>query len=385
MQEFDFSDPGSTEASQTAHSRRMAEAMMAQATMGNQPAYSGRAALARALMGGLAGFELGGVQQRETALAEKTKAERAAEMTRLADAMETPEGSPERSKLARLLIQSSNPNAAKAGLALLTKVPKEEEAYTLKPGEARYKGNAVVAERPAAPEKEPDSVRALKAEMKAAGIDPESQVGKEIFAAAVKKQTTHQPATSVSVNTDKGYSGEIAKGLAKQDLDSIDAGRSAPSRVENARRIRDVLDKNPITGTGADIRLGISKAFATAGLIDGSTVKSTEDLASLLASGTLDAIKSSGLGSGQGFTDKDRQFLEKAKSGNIEINAGTLRMLADLNERAAMASIDRANKVIRKLKGNTSMGGVGSSLEEIQFGGVQLSPEGQAAMEKYGR
>jgi hypothetical protein len=131
MQDYDFSSPDSTEAHQAAHQRRMAEAMMAQATMGNQPAFSNRAALARVLMGGLAGMELGGVQARETALAEKAKASRSAEMNQLADAMETPEGSPDRAKLARLLMQSSNPNAAKAGLALLTRAPTKLERVDL--------------------------------------------------------------------------------------------------------------------------------------------------------------------------------------------------------------------------------------------------------------
>jgi len=181
----------------------------------------------------------------------------------------------------------------------------------------------------------------------------------------IRQAVTLPPQTTVSVNTDKSYFGNVAEGLAKQDVALIDAARSAPQRVESARAVKAFLDKNPITGTFAEGRLAFEKGLATAGLIDGERVKNTESLASNLASQTLDAIKTSGLGSGQGFTDKDRQFLERAKSGNIEINSGTLRQLADLNEKAALTSIKRGNEIIRKLRGSKEMGAVGGGLDEI--------------------
>jgi hypothetical protein len=171
--------------------------------------------------------------------------------------------------------------------------------------------------------------------------------------------------TNVTVGTDKKYGEILGSKLAEQDASSIDAARSAPDRLRNARNVKNILTQNPITGTGAEWRLGANKALATAGLIDGEQVKTTEDLASTLAAGTLDAIKTSGLGGGQGFTDKDRQFLEKARSGNIEINAGTLKTLADMNERAAIASMKRGNDVIKAIKADPNSGNVGSRLEEI--------------------
>lgn len=170
---------------------------------------------------------------------------------------------------------------------------------------------------------------------------------------------------SVGVNTDKSYFGNVAEGLAKVDVGAIDAGRSAPDRIASSRRVREVLATNPITGTGAEARLSLNKALATAGLIDGTNVANTEVLASTLASQTLDAIKTSGLGAGQGFTDKDRQFLERAKSGNIEMTPQALGILADLNERAALASIRRANSVIGKLRQSPQAGAMGQALDPI--------------------
>ena len=170
---------------------------------------------------------------------------------------------------------------------------------------------------------------------------------------------------NVGVNTDKSYFGNVAEGLAKVDVGAIDAGRSAPERIASARRVKEVLATNPITGTGAEARLGLNRALATAGLIDGTNVANTEVLASTLASQTLDAIKTSGLGSGQGFTDKDRAFLERAKSGNIEMTPQALGILADLNERAAVASIRRANSVIGKLRQSPQAGAMGQALDPI--------------------
>lgn len=175
---------------------------------------------------------------------------------------------------------------------------------------------------------------------------------------------------SITLNTEKTYAGNIAEGVAKNDLAAIEAAQGAGERIKTARQVKALLQQSPITGTGAEWRLGATKALATAGIIDGSTVKTTEDLASLLAGSTLDAIKTSGLGSGQGFTDKDRQFLERARSGSIELNSGTLQTLADLNERAGMASIKRGQEVAERFKKNPALGTVGQ-----QFNFDVPSPE----------
>jgi len=192
---------------------------------------------------------------------------------------------------------------------------------------------------------------------------PDGQLVPNAPLVGVKQGIAKAGASQVSLSTEKGYAGAMAKGLADQDLAAVDAARSAPQRVQAAQQVKRILDTQaPITGTGAEARLAVTKALATAGVIDGQAVKSTEDLASLLANQTLEAIKTSGLGSGQGFTDKDRAFLERAKSGNIEINAGTLRTLADLNEKSARESLKRGQQVANRIKGNKDFGSVGQDI-----------------------
>jgi hypothetical protein len=364
MQAYDFSDPDSTEANQTAHQRRMAEAMMAQATMGNQPAFSNRAALARVLMGGLAGMELGGVQARETALAEKAKASRSAEMNQLADAMETPEGSPDRAKLARLLMQSSNPNAAKAGLALLTARPKEEEAFTLKPGETRYKGKAVVASQPAEPEKEPEAIRTIRAQMKAAGIDPESPMGQQVFAAALKKATTHQPATSVSVNNagEGPFWKEFGKGQAEAFGKEQEGAKGAAQVLQSITTARDLLKKGIYTGSAADWRLGAGKALQQAGFnMDQDAIANTEAFKSTMGKQVLAGIKA--LGAGSAISNADREFMEKIVGGQITLDPKGIERILAIGESVSRAQIASFNKKAKGLQGKAPAGFLPYSLE----------------------
>ena len=114
--------------------------------------------------------------------------------------------------------------------------------------------------------------------------------------------------------------------------------------------MRDLLRKNPITGTAAETRLGLERALATAGFGKGDRATVTENLAAELGKTTLAAIRTSGLGSGQGFTDNDRKFLERAAAGNIELTQENLEYLAELNERAGRARIQQSNRVRGRLR-----------------------------------
>ena len=187
---------------------------------------------------------------------------------------------------------------------------------------------------------------------------------------AVKGQIAQKGATNVNVNADKSYFANVAEGIAKQDVATLDAGRGAPKAIETARSIKTLLaDPALITGTGANARLSLNKAFQTAGLIDGKTVANTEQLGSLLANQTLSAIKSSGLGAGNGFTNTDREFLEKASSGQITMDVNTLRRIADMNERTGLAAIDKSNSIIRNLNKSGKMGNV--PMSEIEIPAIQ--------------
>jgi hypothetical protein len=83
------------------------------------------------------------------------------------------------------------------------------------------------------------------------------------------------------------------------------------------------------------------------------------------------------LGSGQGFTDSDRKFLEKAAAGQIEMTDKNLRYLADLNDKAARANIARSNAVrarYRELPNFRGMPGMLPNIDLPPVYGSQLPP-----------
>ena len=164
-------------------------------------------------------------------------------------------------------------------------------------------------------------------------------------------------ATNVTVSTEKGYGEKIAGGMAERDLAAIDAAKAAPDAIASAQRIRTILSQQkPITGAGADARLAISKALYAAGMTKGEDVVATENLQRELSQGVLSHIKSSGLGGGNGFSNADRDFLEKAAAGTIGVNALTLARTAELTEKAARKSIEAGNTALKRVKSAPGLG-----------------------------
>lgn len=164
--------------------------------------------------------------------------------------------------------------------------------------------------------------------------------------------------TSVNIAAPEGeYNKIVAKGLGEQNLSAVEVARNAPEVVRNAQVIRDALNNGAITGTGAEYRLALEKALATAGLVGPGSAASTEALVSALGKTTLASIKTSGLGAGNGFTDKDRAFLEQAASGQITSTKENLLRVADLSERIARANYDKGNAILQDWNNNPSLRG----------------------------
>lgn len=155
----------------------------------------------------------------------------------------------------------------------------------------------------------------------------------------------------VNVNT-KGegeYQKTLGSKLAERDVGIIESGQTATKQYENSQRVKNLLAQNPITGVGAEQITQLNNLLSSSGLINPKRGATTETLASNLADTTLQNIKTSGLGAGQGFTDKDRQFLERAKAGQITMTAESLRYLAELNEKSALSSMENYNKLVNRI------------------------------------
>ena len=209
---------------------------------------------------------------------------------------------------------------------------------------------------------------------------PPNDPRRNTYDAAIAKATSHSPGTNVNItqSTEKSYGGEFAKRAAESDIKLKDAAEAAPQLAETSNRILQLLKtKKVFTGTGAELKLQLAKALKVAGGTDNEAIANTETLISSLASQTLANIKSSNLGSGQGFTNTDREFLEKATAGTVTFDSGTLQRLADLSYKSAVASANKWKKRVDEIP-KAVLEGTGTSTARIDVplreGGVTRKP-----------
>jgi hypothetical protein len=217
---------------------------------------------------------------------------------------------------------------------------------------------------PPAPEGMPADQRLFNAYM---NMTPYEQAAFDRF------QKSNKPNTSVnlSVSTEGKYGAALAGKLAESDINLRDAAANAPDAAGNANRILEVLASgNIIAGPGAEWKLKAAKLLNASGLPgfvgkdNTELISNTEQLQKGLASQTLDSIKTSGLGAGAGFTNADRDFLEKAKSGNIDMTPETLRRTAELARRSAEATAEKWNTRAKQIP-KSAIQGTGLSVEPV--------------------
>lgn len=230
------------------------------------------------------------------------------------------------------------------------------------PGASLMRGATVVG---TAPDKAPTPTDLARLQNERAALLPgDPRIAQ--YDAAIRKATTVTPGVQVNVGTEKKYGEQFAGEVAKGDVVLRAAAQEAPAAAENANRILQTLATGKsIVGVGADIKLSIAKLLNIAGADNAEIISNTEGMVTSMAQNTLNAIKTSGLGTGQGFTDKDLKFLEAAKSGNINFQPDTIRRLAELSHKAAEATADKWNSRAREIPAS-AIQGTGVSLEPIR-------------------
>jgi hypothetical protein len=146
---------------------------------------------------------------------------------------------------------------------------------------------------------------------------------------------------------ENAYNQAFGKGVAEQDLALKSIAEGAKTTVGNIARQKQILDSgNFFSGKAANLQTDLAN-YGTALGITGATgqekAANTQSLIGGAAGITLDSIKGSGLGSGQGFTNKDLDFLNDAKSFKVTWNKENIARVLDLQERAAIEGAKKWN------------------------------------------
>jgi hypothetical protein len=152
------------------------------------------------------------------------------------------------------------------------------------------------------------------------------------------------PGTTVNVDTKVGnkYGETFAKDIGEADSKLRSAALDAPTMAANANQTLKLLEDPKIfTGGAAPIKLELARALNVIGETDATSIANTEKLIQSTGRATLDSIKTSGLGTGQGFTDKDLKMLQGVAGGTITLNADTLRSFATAQHNAAQAIVKK--------------------------------------------
>ena len=179
----------------------------------------------------------------------------------------------------------------------------------------------------------------------------------------------------------KEYATAGAKATVERDTTHFGLAESAPQNIEKANRIIDLVESGALTGTAAEKKLQVARLFNITGNGPEDTIKKTELLLSGLGQNVLDNIKASGLGVGQGFSNSDRQFLERVVGGSIELNAKTLTDLARLQKLSNQRNVEKWNKRVGEIDPNVrkDMG-----FKPIELGNTYSQSEIQAEARRRG-
>jgi hypothetical protein len=250
----------------------------------------------------------------------------------------TPAVGPDYNKALAIALNSRNPMAQALGASTIAEMTKpqklgaDEQLVRFNPQSQKYE--TIGAGAPKATNEFKNYQEAVKGGFKGSFMD---------FQVGLRKAG----AQNVVLNTEKSYGQAFGQGLAGNDVKLYDSASRAPQMLETVKETRALLDNDKLyVGFGANQKLDLARAadaFGITGRDTADKISNTQRLFANRAQATLDSVKESGLGAGNGFTDKDREFLEKSKLGNIVYSRDALKQQLDIEERVARGLAQKWN------------------------------------------
>jgi len=170
---------------------------------------------------------------------------------------------------------------------------------------------------------------------------------------AVELKRAGSPQVNIPNFAEKTFAGGLAEDQVKKFSTLQANAEKAPDVLRSAAESKAILKGGKFfSGSPANVQLEMAKmadAFGLGGADTKTKAANTQTLITNAAGNTLDSIAGSGLGAGQGFTDKDLKFLQEAKSFRIDMTDTNIKRVIDLQERAARAAVGRYNDRLRSL------------------------------------
>ena len=183
--------------------------------------------------------------------------------------------------------------------------PAQEEAYTLTPGSARFKGGKQVAALPAAPEKPTGEVAEYQfyaEQERAAGREPEP------FGSWTRN---NKRAGASSTNVNMPYDNKWAQATAENDAKRIDALRTSADSARGAlRSVARLRQLNPGAASGgtAEARMTAANILNGLGFSIDPKLAATQEFDAIASRMVIDSLGGS---LGTGFSNADRDFVTR--------------------------------------------------------------------------
>jgi hypothetical protein len=173
---------------------------------------------------------------------------------------------------------------------------------------------------------------------------------------------------------ESAFSQAVGAGLGKEAVAEIGAARAAPAAADRANNIlRAVNENKAFTGTAADFKLQLARVLNIGGGTTSEIVAATETLVADLKQSVIDAIRASNLGTGNGFTNKDLDFLVNAKAADISKDPKTL---AEFARRAYLTAEEAVKKGNKRLENEQIRSQAG--IERFELPPIYTVPRGSA-------
>lgn len=155
---------------------------------------------------------------------------------------------------------------------------------------------------------------------------------------------------SVVVNTaEKGgdaFAKKVGENNASNLQTSMEEARKAQQSLETFSNAKAQLS-NIKGGSGSDMILATKKVLQQLGVPADPSITSMEQVKSALGQAVMDNAKT--LGTGNGFTDSDRKFLQELTFGNMALDAKTLQRAVDLGLAGAINKLNSHSDLMDKL------------------------------------